>query len=95
MKYLRMIDGRPTESSHQVKVARGPAIRTRHGGFFESLVNPGEIVQEGQIIGNIYNAFGEIVEEIKAPINGIIRIVNFYAPKSVGEPVFDMHKIID
>jgi hypothetical protein len=47
-------------------------ITTQRGGFFTSLVDVKEEVKEGQVVGVVKNFFGEVVEEIKSPINGVV-----------------------
>lgn len=96
MKYLGMIEGKPTEPSGQIRMSgAGIGARAKRGGFFESLVMPGDIVSEGQLIGKIYNVFGETVEEVKAPISGLVQIINFRAPKCVGDPLFSIREVSD
>lgn len=95
MKYLGMIEGKPIEPTKQIKIRRGPGVRAKHGGFFESLVEPGDIVSEGQTIGIIYNVFGETIEEIKSPTRGVIMIINFRSAKSVGERLFSISEMAD
>jgi len=94
MKYLGMVEGKPQEPGKQIRLgAKSMGIRARRGGFFESLVEPGEIVAEGQSIGRIYNAFGETLEEIKASMSGVILIVNFRAAKCVGDPLYSINEV--
>jgi predicted deacylase len=95
MKYLGMIEGKPIEPEKQIKIKRGPGVRAKHGGFFESLVSPGDIVSEGQKIGKIYNVFGDTIEEIKSPTKGMITIINFRSAKSVGERLFSISEIVN
>jgi len=95
MKYLKMIEGKPQEPLRQIKIgSKSVGIRAKRGGFFESLVEPGEIVSESQIIGRMYNAFGDILEEVKASMSGVVLIVNFRAAKCVGDPLFSINEVI-
>jgi predicted deacylase len=95
MTYLGMKKDKLTEPPLQIKYARASVVRAKHGGFFESLVEPGEIVSGGHTIGKIFNVFGEIVEEIKAPKDGVILITHFRAPKYVGDRLFSIYEVID
>jgi hypothetical protein len=91
MRYLDMITGQQEEPENQLKMDGTRAgIRVERGGFFTSLVEPGEVVEEGQLIGEITDPFGTVVQEIKAIISGVITIINFPAAKNVGDPVFDI-----
>ena len=75
-------------------VESGVSIRAKHGGFFVSLVNPGDIVSNGQVIGKIFNPFGQLVEDVKAIINGVVWLINFRAPKFIGDVIFSINKIV-
>ena len=95
MRYLGMIEGEPVEPSGQRTIARGAGVRARHGGFFESLVEPGGIVSDGQTIGRIYDVFGRTVEEVKSPMDGVITIINFRPPKCTGDPLFSIANLVE
>ena len=47
-------------------------ITTQRGGFFTSLVEVTDKVKKGQVVGVVKNFFGEVVEEIKSPIDGLV-----------------------
>jgi predicted deacylase len=51
---------------------QGTFIPCRVGGFYIQTVGLYERVKEGQKLGVIVNLFGEVVETIKAPFDGII-----------------------
>ena len=65
-------------------------VRTKRGGFFTYLVGTGDIVEEGQLIGQLTNPFGEVAEEIRAPMGGVVNIINFLSAKSTGDPLFSI-----
>jgi len=94
MRYLEMIDGDLVEPSNQVTIGSGTGVRASHGGFFESLVEAGDIVSKGQKIGYIYTVFGEIAEEIIAPTAGVILIVNYRSAKCIGERLFSISEVL-
>lgn len=49
------------------------SVRTGVAGIFESLVNVGEEVEEGQLIAKITDPYeGEITEKIFSPVNGVV-----------------------
>jgi len=50
-------------------------IYSKRGGFFISHVKAGDIVAEGQLIGELRNLFGEVLENIQAPTNGVVHMV--------------------
>ncbi len=49
------------------------AVRTRTAGLFESLVQVGEEVEAGQILALVTDPYeGEVLEELRAPVDGIV-----------------------
>jgi predicted deacylase len=94
MRYLGMLEGTPEEPTNQRTMdGRRAGLRAKRGGLFMSFVEAGEVVAEGQVIGEITNAFGEVVEELRSPIGGVVTIINFPAAKNVGDPIFDISGI--
>jgi hypothetical protein len=70
MRYLAMIDGKP--KVHKPKLLKGVVdVLSQHGGILYSHVKLGSIVKKGILLGEIWNVRGEILEELRAPINGV------------------------
>jgi predicted deacylase len=96
MRYLGMLEGKPIEPKKQRKIGQLSAgIRSKHGGFFVSLVEPGDIVDKDQLIGIVTNAFGETIDEVKSPLKGVVNIINFLAAKNTGDPLFSVAELLD
>jgi len=74
MKYLKMLDGAP-DIPQTANVFNPYHIFAKHGGFFISNVRAGDIVSKGDALGMIRNLFGDIVEEVQTPTNGVIHMV--------------------
>ena len=83
MRHLKMIPGKEIKVDKvqyvSYKRAQKPdgmmssgGINTQKGGFFTSLVEVTDEVKEGQVVGVVKNFFGEVVEEIKSPIDGLV-----------------------
>ena len=102
MKYLDMIDGKPqrpgTQSLFETKMpeqaldstesAGFRIIHTNRGGLLYPKVKPGDHIREGQILGDVGDLKGDIIEQIVAPISSTI--IMMY-PKHVvneGDPIF-------
>lgn len=71
MKYLKMMEGKP-EIPPTAMVYNTYAIYTNRGGFFISNVRAGDMISKGDKMGVIKDLFGEVLEEIIAPTDGII-----------------------
>jgi len=71
MKYLKMIDGEPTFTKPMI-LTGAVDVLAKNGGVLHSRVKVGTFVKKGDILGEIFNVRGEIVEEIRSPIDGIV-----------------------
>jgi predicted deacylase len=91
MRHLQMIPGEEIVvdkvqyvSYKRVDMPDGRAssggIMTRKGGFFTSLVAVKDDVKAGQVVGVVKNFFGEVVEEVKSPITGVVLSTYAEAP---------------
>jgi len=74
MKYLKMIDGeaRRTEQKELLERSR---IQVGHSGIFRPRVNAGDLVSENQVLGEVLDVQGNILEILRSPIRGIVQIV--------------------
>jgi hypothetical protein len=83
MRHLKMIPGKEIKvdkvqyvtyrrKKQPDGVLSSGGITTQKGGFFTSLVEVKDEVKENQVVGVVKNFFGETVEEIKSPINGVV-----------------------
>ncbi|MBW2148357.1 MAG: succinylglutamate desuccinylase/aspartoacylase family protein [Deltaproteobacteria bacterium] len=71
MKYYKMIHGEPELPKERI-IAPGTFGFSTKGGLFRTTKQLRDLVKKGEVIGTISDLFGEIVEEIKAPHDGII-----------------------
>jgi predicted deacylase len=69
-----MLKGKP-DIPKKVKVYRPYHIYSERGGFFISDVRAGDMVRKGQVIGEIRNLYGDVVERIAVPQPGVIHMV--------------------
>jgi predicted deacylase len=72
MKHLGMIEGKPEVPPKYYIAKRREPVTTDHGGLLHNLVKPGDIVYRDQVLGRVTNLYNEIVEELKAPMNGLV-----------------------
>ena len=71
MKYLKMIDGEPTFTKPTMLIGAVDVL-AKNGGILHSRMKLGTFVKKGDLLGEILNIRGEIVEEIRSPIDGIV-----------------------
>jgi predicted deacylase len=75
LRYLKMIDGE-IEPQTDVHILPGRLSRieltANRGGLVYPLRLPGEKIRKGELIGLVRNLWGDVVEEILAPLDGWI-----------------------
>lgn len=73
MKQLDMIDG-DVEPQGAVQVLDGRLSRTElkvtRGGIVDKAVDVGDVIEKGQVLGHIVDAYGDPVEEIVSTVDG-------------------------
>jgi len=92
LKYLGMMDGEP-EIPKKAKVYNPYHLYSGHGGFFISNVKAGDLVTKGDVLGEIRNLKGEILEEIVVPTDGVVHMVTSPAIWE-GDVTYEMGKDI-
>jgi predicted deacylase len=71
MQWLKMIPGRPKLPKTVVEY-EGTFISAIHGGFYQQTVELKQRVKRDQLCGTVSDFYGEILEEIRAPHDGIV-----------------------
>ena len=90
MRHFGLLEGKPelTRSHDPLIMTENWVAYASRGGVFHPQVKPGDRVQAGQVIALIKDVFGEIVEEIKSPKTGRVRIQHPRRVVNSGNPVF-------
>ena len=71
LRYLNVLDGDPLPSTSHV-VSRFEWLYSAPGGFWAAQVKTGEQVAQGQTLGEIRDLYGDVVETITAPDEGVV-----------------------
>jgi predicted deacylase len=76
MKAFNMIDGE-MEPQRDIPIIPGVnryygIIRANRGGLIRLRKKPGELIREGETIAEIYNLYGDIIEQVKMPVEGYV-----------------------
>ena len=73
MRTLGMLPTRKKKTIPKAIIARKSSwIRAKSSGFVHSLCNLGEHVKKNQVLANIYDPFGDLLDEVNAEADGII-----------------------
>lgn len=92
MKHLGMIAGEP-EIPTDKEIFRGGfgEIRVNRGGVLHPILNKiGKTVSEGEIVASVKNVFGETLEEVRAPKEGVLIHMKWGAIVNTGENVGEL-----
>jgi len=74
MQCLGMVDG-PHPKPRALAYMRTVSSRCAAGGAFKTLVAMAEQVTRGQVVGNVLNLLGEVVQTVTAPEDGIVTVM--------------------
>ena len=88
MKKLKMIKGKSSILSQTRILKTGDYIYSTSNGIFHSKANVGDEVIKGQLLGQITDIQGEIIEKIEAPSDGIIFLKMYNPVKLAGDLIF-------
>ena len=84
MKHHQMIPGEPEAPSERMVVTGGFQTCTT-GGFFRTWKELRDPVKKGEVMGTIMDLFGTVLEEAKAPYDGIILAQKTFPPINPGD----------
>ena len=76
MRVFDMIKGEP-EPQRGFPIVPGVnrsygIIRANRGGLIRFFKKPGELIRQGEVLAEIYDLYGDIIEEVKMPVEGYV-----------------------
>lgn len=88
MKHLGMIEGEPDIRFESVWVEEYKIILSEHpAGLYFPLVSRGDHVQKGELVGYLTDYFGNRLQEVLSPYDGIVLYIIATPPMGLGEPM--------
>jgi predicted deacylase len=91
MRYLKMLEGEPRKMEGQKLLTSRVSVFFDNGGLYYSNVKPGELVEEGQVVGILKNLKGEVIETIRAPVRGYPLLMIHNPVKLPGDPAITLY----
>lgn len=94
MKHLGILQGviEPCETTHRLfgdgNLSKG--VRTDAGGYLVARVEILDKVQRGDILGTVFGLAGEVLDEIRAPHDGVVICMHAAPSVSAGDVVFSL-----
>jgi len=87
MRYLGMLSGDPVVPAHQRLGTGQFVVHARRGGLVRLAAEVGQTVTEGETLGEIWDVFGDVVETLRAPTRGLVRLVWTRKVVNSGDPL--------
>jgi predicted deacylase len=87
MRHLRMLPGEPERVTHPIYLDRTAVLTSPATGVWYPLVERGQAVQKGTLVGYVTDFFGNRLADVAAPFTGVVLYVIGTPPMSRGEPV--------
>lgn len=88
LKHLKMMAGESKLDFESVWVQEYKIITSEHEtGLYYPIVSRGDHVQKGELIGYLTDYFGNTIQEVKSPYDGIVLYIIATPPMSFGEPM--------
>ena len=90
MKWLKMLPGPPEEPKDIKIVASTVSVKVKHGGVFYPYVQIGDTFKQGDLMAEVKDIFGNVIEQIHAPISGIASMMYPKRVKIAGDPIYSI-----
>jgi predicted deacylase len=87
MRYLGMLPGEPDAAGEHVEPTGQFVVSARCGGLLRLKIGIGDEIREHQEIAEVCNLFGEVVERIHSPRDGIARLIWAQKAVNTGDPI--------
>jgi uncharacterized protein len=87
MRYLKMIDGQPSVANPQIVATDRAITRTTRAGLVRLHVAIGDAVMQNQVVAEICNVFGQVIETVRVQRSGIAGLVWAHKAVNAGDPI--------
>ncbi len=93
MKYMNMLKGEPTQKKDLPINPIREKIFSNHGGLWLQKIDSGKKVYKNQELGSVVNLFGELLQKVEAPFNGIVNSTRTSAVVNTGDVLLSVFNI--
>ena len=89
LRHLKMLPGEPSPPRSRV-VGKFIWSRAAQDGWWQAAVAAGDEVGEGQLLGTLRNLYGDVLEELYAPRDGVVLFLTTSPAVSTGGPLLGL-----
>jgi predicted deacylase len=93
LKCQEIIEGEP-ELPNEYRLVVGAPHYSRHGGFWFPKVKMRDEVEKGDVIGSLYDIFGELIEEVSATHPGVVCSIRHYPETNPGNELVGYYEVV-
>jgi uncharacterized protein len=87
MRYLRMLDGAAPTPGRRLVARDRTVVRATRAGLLRLQVAIGDAIAAGQVVAEVCNVFGDVVERVTARGSGIAGLVWAHKVVNTGDPI--------
>jgi hypothetical protein len=92
---IGILPGKPPRQKSYRLMREGLLVYSTSGGLFRPLVKPGAVVRKGQVLGEIIDLHGAVVERPRAPSKGFIASIRRrYMPVYSGDQIAECNTLV-
>jgi predicted deacylase len=90
MRTLRLLPGAPQPVSTAITFTERSSISSEHTGIFYSGYKSGQLIKKGMKLGRVTDLFGNHLQDVIAPMDGVIIYMLATPPVNKGELLFNL-----
>jgi uncharacterized protein len=87
MRFFRMLPGEPVVHGKRMMAMGQFVVSARRGGLLRLAIRIGDQIAMGQELAEICDVFGNIVEKVVSPADGVARIIWTHKAVNTGDPI--------
>lgn len=87
MRFFKMLPGEPVVPGRRMMAAGQFVVDARRGGLLRLTIGIGDEIKKGQEVAEVCDVFGDVVEKIVSPADGIARLIWTHKAVNTGDPV--------
>ncbi len=90
---LGMMDGKIVDTVKRIRLESHGAVRCDRLGMWYPFVRLNQVVAKDEVVGEIRGYFGELIEEVRSPIDGLVNVIRTSPSASLGNALIELHRI--